>query len=48
MKRYTQHGWPDRLSSEEAAELKPFFHRKSELSLEDGLVLWGDQVVIRT
>ena len=46
MKRYTQHGWPEQLKSQEATELKPFFHRKSELSLEDGIILWGNGVVI--
>ena len=46
VKRYTQHGWPDQLNSQEAAELKPFFHRKTELSLDDGIVLWGNRVVI--
>ena len=46
MKQYTQHGWPDQLNSQEATELKPFLHRKSELSLEDGTVLWGNRVVI--
>ena len=34
VKRYTQHGWPDQLSSQDK-ELNPFFYRKSELSLED-------------
>ena len=33
VKRYTQHGWPDQLSNQDK-ELKPFFYRKSELSLE--------------
>ena len=45
VKLYTQHGWPDQLSSQDT-ELKPFFHRKSELSLEDSIVLWGSRVVI--
>ena len=47
VKQYTQHGWPDQLSNQDT-ELKPFFHRKSELSLEDGIVLWGSRVVIPT
>ena len=45
VKRYTQHGWPDRLNSNEA-ELKLYFHRKQELSLEDGILLWGNRAVI--
>ena len=46
MKRYTQQGWPEQLKSQEATELKPFFHWKSELSLEDGIILWGNRVVM--
>lgn len=38
--------WPDQLNSQEATDLMPFLYRKSELSLENGIVLWGNQVVI--
>ena len=38
VKRYTQHSWPDKLNGNEA-ELKPYFHRKQELSLKDGIRL---------
>ena len=40
--QYTASGWPE----EEVEEpLKPFASRKAELSLEDGVVLWGARVV---
>ena len=38
-------GWPadsDRVSP----ELQPYFHRRNELSTEDGVLLWGGRVVI--
>ena len=38
-------GWPadsDRISP----ELQPYFHRRNELSTEDGVLLWGGRVVI--
>jgi len=47
VKRYTQRGWPDYLNSQQA-DLKPFFHRKSELSLEDGIILWSNCVAVPT
>ena len=46
MKRYTRQGWTEQLKSQEATELKPFFHWKSELSLEDAIILWGNRVVM--
>ena len=46
VKRYTQQGWPEQLTGGEASELKPFLYRKGELSLEDGIILWGNRVVI--
>ena len=45
VKRYTQQGWPEQLTGGEISELKPFLHCKSELSLEDGIILWGNRVV---
>ena len=47
VKHYTQQGWPEQLNSGEPSELKSFFHRKSELSLEDGIILWGNRIVIK-
>ena len=37
-------GWPNQCPSEEV--LKPFTHRKNELSVEDGCILWGNRVVV--
>ena len=27
-------------------ELKPFLHRRLELSVQDGVILWGNRVVV--
>ena len=40
---YTSSGWPDRCVD---PEIKPYWNRREELSLEDGCVLWGRRVVI--
>jgi len=40
VKRFTQRGWPDYLNSQQT-DLKSFFHKKSELSLEDGIMNHG-------
>ena len=40
---YVLQGWPSKPDSD---ELRPFFHRKEELSIEDGCILWGHRVVI--
>ena len=45
MKRYTQSGWPETLDAQDT-DLKPFHNRRSELSLEDNVLLWGIHVVI--
>ena len=36
-------GWPNQMDS---PEIKPFFSRKLELSAQDGVILWGNRVVI--
>lgn len=38
-----QNGWPNRVTDN---ELKPFFNRRNELSVEQGVILWGLRVVI--
>ena len=38
-------GWPLSLQ-DELAELKPFWYRKHELSVQDDVLLWGSRVVI--
>ena len=40
---FTLQGWPTTNSS---VELNPFFSKKTELSVEDGCVLWGARVVV--
>ena len=37
-------GWPR--EPPEAEEFRPYVHRKSELSVEDGCVLWGNRVIV--
>ena len=39
---YTQKGWP----AEYSGELKPYFHKRHELSVEAGCLLWGVRVVV--
>ena len=39
---YTQKGWP----AEYSDELKPYFHKRHELSVEAGCLLWGVRVVV--
>ena len=39
---YLDCGWPMSVDG----DLKPFFHRKDELSIEKGCVLWGSRVII--
>ena len=43
--RHTSEGWP---TTNPDAELLPYFRRRSELSLQDGCLLWGSRVVIPT
>lgn len=39
----TLKGWP---STCDVEELKPYFNRKIELSVEDGCLLWGARVIV--
>lgn len=43
VKSYILRGWPSQL---EEPDLKPYFARKLELSVEDGIVLWGTRVIV--
>ena len=36
-------GWPDTCDD---AQLKPYFNRRTELSLHDGCIMWGSRVVV--
>ena len=40
---FTANGWPEHSPSE---DLKPYHLRRSELSIEDGCLLWGMRVII--
>jgi len=43
--QFVLNGWPG--NSDEIREVfKPFYHRRDELSFEQGCVLWGARVVI--
>ena len=42
--RYTQHGWPDDVTT----EMRPCVHRKSELTVQYGILMWGIRVVVTT
>ena len=39
---YTQNGWPSSIGP----ELKPFFDRRLEITIEAGCLMWGIKVVI--
>ena len=41
--QFLQKGWPANCPND---EMKPYFTRRSELSLYDGCVLWGNSVVV--
>ena len=41
--RFLEEGWADTVKSE---ELLPYYHRRTELSFQDGCVLWGARVLI--
>ena len=40
--RYTKYGWPSTVHH----QLKPFFNRKTELTIEGKYLMWGIRVVI--
>ena len=41
--RYTLEGWPEAVNSE---ELTPYYTKRTELSVEDGCILWGTRVIV--
>lgn len=43
IRELTLNGWPSHVKEE---SLKPFFQRKTELSVEQGCVLWGMRVIV--
>ena len=42
--RYAMQGWPE--TSKDDDELKPFHTRKTEISIQDGCLLWGTRVIV--
>ena len=40
--RYTKQGWPDKVND----ILKPYWNRRTELTLENDCIMWGIQVVV--
>ena len=43
VKHYTQNVWPATVTDE---QLQPYSNKRDELSLEDGILLWGSRVVV--
>ena len=41
--KFVQYGWPEECPEE---ALKPYFVRRSELSVQDDCILWGNRVII--
>ena len=42
--KFTVEGWPE----ERDSDLKPYYHRKDELTVESGCLLWGTRVIVPT
>ena len=40
---FVQNGWPDQVSEE---SLKPYWRRRSELSIQFGCIMWGYRVIV--
>ena len=43
IRQYIQGGWPNHVEIE---ELRPYWHRRLELSVHNGCVIWGNRVVV--
>ena len=43
VKQYTWKGWPATVTDK---QLQPYSSKRDELSLEDGILLWGSRVVV--
>ena len=42
---YTMNGW-DEISEEDKNELEPYFHRRNEISVYKGVLMWGIRIII--
>ncbi len=45
VKKFVLQGWPPQ-SSELSEDLLPYTRRKTELSVQDGCLLWGSRVIV--
>ena len=43
VKQFTQTNWPNTVSDH---QLQPYWHRRNEISVEDGILLWGSRVIV--
>ena len=43
--RHTLDGWPKQLPAEDS-DLKPFFTRRTEITIERGILMWGMRIII--
>ena len=43
VKQFTQTGWPTTISDK---QLQPYWHKRNEISVEDGILLWDSRVIV--
>ena len=43
VKQFTQTDWPITISDK---QLQPYWHKRNEISIEDGILLWGSRVIV--
>ena len=43
---YCKHGWPESGEIQEDSELRPFSMKSTEISIQNGCLLWGNRVII--
>ena len=43
VKQFAQTGWPTTISDE---QLQPYWSKRNEISVEDGILLWGSRVIV--
>lgn len=46
VRHFVSHGWPDTQKVKQDDALKPYATRKDELSVHEGVLLWGARVVV--
>jgi len=40
---FIQHGWPNFVKDD---NLKPYWHRRTELTSQNGCILWGNRIIV--